>query len=140
MQSVKRHRQDTSSSGTWLGKMVDGLKDTLSVLRRSELFAKLAVVMMVSGIVFECIQDLLFNYLIITMGFGASDNARILMTIGLCGLAVQVPPLSRLLGSCAGIRASPAGEQCACMCDSTYACVHVCPLCESRQNECQWAA
>lgn len=73
--------------------MMVGLKDTLSVLRRSELFAKLAIVMMVSGIVFECIQDLLFNYLIITMGFGASENAGILMAIGLCGLAVQVPPL-----------------------------------------------
>lgn len=88
--AVKRQRQDTSTTDSWLGKMLVGLKDTLSVLRRSELFAKLAIVMMVSGIVFECIQDLLFNYLIITMGFGASDNAGILIAIGLCGLAVQV--------------------------------------------------
>lgn len=87
---MKQQRQDGSREISWCRKVVGALSGTLSVLRRSELFAKLAIVMMVSGIVFECIQDLLFNYLIITMGFGASDNARILVTIGVCGLAIQV--------------------------------------------------
>eukprot|EP00892_Ulva_mutabilis_P007174 jgi/Ulvmu1/4829/UM020_0115.1 len=96
-QSVKEGRQRASSMGSWCSQMAGGLRETLAVLRRSELFAKLAIVMMVSGIVFECIQDLLFNYLIITMGFAASDNARILIVIGICGLGVQGLLLPALL-------------------------------------------
>lgn len=66
-----------------------GLKDSLAVLTRSQLFFKLALIMAASGIVFECIQDLLFNYLIITMGFGASQNANVLMVLGISSLLVQ---------------------------------------------------
>lgn len=96
-QAVKEKRRESASVAGWGTQLACGLKDTLSVLRRSELFTKLAIVMMVTGIVFECIQDLLFNYLIVTMGFGASDNSTVLIAIGLCALAVQVQgPHSRI--------------------------------------------
>lgn len=69
----------------------EGYKDSLSVLTRNQLFFKLALIMAASGIVFECIMDLLFNYLIVTMGFQAEQNGNVLMILGICGLIVQVP-------------------------------------------------
>lgn len=75
----------SSSFQTLLG----GLKESLSVLTRSQLFFKLALIMAATGIVFECIMDLLFNYLILTMGFGASQISNVLMVLGICGLFVQ---------------------------------------------------
>lgn len=69
---------------------LSGLRDTLAVLVRSRLFMQLALIMALSGLVFECVQDILFNYLQLTLGFGAADNARIIVVVGLGGLLVQV--------------------------------------------------
>lgn len=70
--------------------MLEGLKDSLSVLTRSQLFFKLALIMAATGIVFECIMDLLFNYLSFTMSFGASQFSSVMIVLGVSGLLVQV--------------------------------------------------
>jgi Na+/melibiose symporter-like transporter len=67
-----------------------GLKESLAVLTRNQLFFKLALIMAASGIVFECTNDLIFNYLIVTMGFSASQNSNVLMLMGISSLLVQV--------------------------------------------------
>ena len=50
------------------------------------------MVTMASGLVLECLQDLMFNYFMVTLGFGAADNAKILTLVGVSGLIVQVLP------------------------------------------------
>ena len=51
---------------------------------------KLALIMAATGIVFECIMDLLFNYLSFTMSFGASQLSSVMIVLGVSGLLVQV--------------------------------------------------
>jgi hypothetical protein len=68
----------------------DGLQDSLSVLTRNSLFFKLALTMAASGVVFESLQDLLFNYLMLTLNFTAASNAIVMVLLGICGLLVQV--------------------------------------------------
>lgn len=85
------HRQSSTVTVTGAAQSVmRGLRDTFAVLTRSQLFFRLAIVTMASGFVMECLQDLVFNYLMISMGFGASENSRILILLGLLGLPVQV--------------------------------------------------
>ena len=36
------------------------------------------------------VQDLLFNYLELTLGFGAKEQAQVMVLLGLCALLVQV--------------------------------------------------
>jgi hypothetical protein len=62
------------------------------VLVRSRLFFQLAVIMAISGMVFECLQDILFNYLDLTLSFGAADNARVIVVLGISALLVQARP------------------------------------------------
>ena len=66
------------------------LRDTLAVLFRSRLFMQLALIMALSGMVMECVEDILFNYLNLTLGFDASDNARVLILLGVGAVLVQV--------------------------------------------------
>jgi hypothetical protein len=92
------HRQTTSVTFSGVLQSVGrGLSDTLSVLTRSQLFFRLAMITMASGFVMESLQDLIFNYFMITIGFGAADNARLLTLLGLLGLPVQVRHLIEVI-------------------------------------------
>lgn len=86
-----QHRQSTPGTVATVAKSVaSGLTETVAVLTRNGLFLRLTLITMASGLVIECMQDLLFNYFMITMGFGSADNSRILTVLGALGLGVQV--------------------------------------------------
>lgn len=76
-----------------LQTLCQGLNDSLAVITRSQLFFKLALIMAATGMVFECIMELLLTYLSFTMSFGPSQNASILIVLGVSGLLVQVCPV-----------------------------------------------
>lgn len=68
------------------------LSDALSVLGRSRLFAQLAVVMSLSGLVMSSLEGLLLTYLDSTLGFGTEENGNVFVVLGIGSLLVQVCP------------------------------------------------
>lgn len=65
-------------------------KGSFVVICRSRLFLQLAAIIALSGMAMECLQDLLFNYLQVTLAFGPKQLATILAELGIGGFLCQV--------------------------------------------------
>ena len=75
-------------AGTWRA---------MAILRRSPLFIRLTIVLMIGSVVSEGIQDILIQYLQIKLNFKALDVSQMFMAYGACSLLVQTLLLRLLL-------------------------------------------
>lgn len=77
-------------AGTWRA---------MAILRRSPLFIRLTIVLMIGAVVSEGIQDILIQYLQIKLNFKPIDVSQMFMAYGSCALIVQSVLLRLLLRS-----------------------------------------
>lgn len=74
---------------------------SLAILKRNPLFVRLTVILMLSAVVSEGLQDLLIQYLQLKLGFQPRDNGQLFVVLGAGSLIVQsllLRPLLALLG------------------------------------------
>lgn len=83
--SKAKHESDASNSST----MFHSTWKAVSILKRNSLFMKLTVILMLSAVVGEGLQDILIQYLQIKMGFRPKDVSQMFMLLGLGALIVQ---------------------------------------------------
>ncbi|DBA82924.1 hypothetical protein WJX77_008143 [Trebouxia sp. C0004] len=69
----------------------------IKILLRSQLFKRLTLCIMLTGIIQEGLQDLMIQYLQLKLDFGIKDQARLFIIYGVCGLIVQTLLLRLLL-------------------------------------------
>lgn len=86
---------------------------SLAILRRNKLFVRLTIILMMTAVVSEGLQDLLIQYLQIKLGFRPKDNSQLFVILGMSSLIVQgvlLRPLLALFGEarllCFGITLS----------------------------------
>ncbi|KAL4420298.1 hypothetical protein ABPG77_001388 [Micractinium sp. CCAP 211/92] len=91
------HHHGAGGPPTWRVALSSTL-GAVRILLRSPLFKRLTLVMMLTGVVLEGLQDLLVQYLQLKLeGFGVRDVSHIFMIFGGCGLLVQTLLLRVLL-------------------------------------------
>lgn len=71
---------------------------TIKILLRSQLFKRLTLCIMLTGIIQEGLQDLMIQYLQLKLDFGIKDQVNLFIIYGVCGLIVQTLLLRLLLG------------------------------------------
>jgi Na+/melibiose symporter-like transporter len=116
----QRREQDSMNATLLHGRtpssaagLLDAAWKALAVLRRTPLFVQLTIILMMSAIVSEGLQDILIQYLQIKLGFQRRDVGHLFMALGVGALTVQtvfLRPLLGLLGEarllCLGVVAS----------------------------------
>lgn len=88
-----------TAPGPWNLGLLSATYRSLSILRRNSLFIRLTVVIMISAVVSEGLQDLLLQYLQIKIGFVAKDISTLFMIFGSGALLVQAVLLRPLLNT-----------------------------------------
>lgn len=92
-ESVRAKEENTRAHGTSSNDTsVNILHSTwkaISILKRNSLFIKLTVILMLSAVVGEGLQDILIQYLQIKMGFKSKDVSQMFMLLGFGALIVQ---------------------------------------------------
>lgn len=81
--------QEEHSTGIKSMRMFRATWKAVSILKRNTLFVKLTVILMLSAVVGEGLQDILIQYLQIKMGFTSKDVSQMFMLLGLGALIVQ---------------------------------------------------
>lgn len=92
-----RGHEQADHVGPWKLGFLSATYRSLCILRRNSLFVRLTVVIMISAVVSEGLQDLLLQYLQIKIGFLAKDISVLFMIFGSGALLVQAVLLRPLL-------------------------------------------
>jgi hypothetical protein len=98
LQARELRARDGAAAGPRPAAALAATWRALAILRRSPLFRRLTLVLMLSAVVSESSQDLLVQYLQLKLGFGAADISHLYVIFGGGVLLVQGALFQPILG------------------------------------------